>query len=119
MPTLLKKYPVSLAHIISDPVFIVHSITERKLWVDKQPTNEIEGYLYECCSTQKYRSINVFVKGKDPVIPLKEFEMLQDMEQPLFVELENARLSVYFSYKTNSIEDKITATDVHVVEIEG
>ena len=119
MPTLLKNNPVSLAHIISDPVFYVRNIDERKVWKDKKPTEEIDGYLYDCCSTDTYKNVTVFIKETKPVVPLKEFEMLQDMQQPLFVEFENANLTVYLNFKTNTIEDKIVATGVHVVEIEG
>lgn len=119
MATILKKNPILLTHIIPDPVYIVHSITPRKTWVDKKPTDEVEGYTYECCSTETYRSMNIFVAGKKPVIPLKEFELKQDIEEPLFVEFENARLSVFISPKTKEIEDKILASDVHVVEVQA
>lgn len=119
MASLLKKNSIPLSHIISDPVFIVHSITPRKVWVDKKPTDDIEGYTYDCCSTETYRSVNVFVAGKKSVIPLKDFELKQDIQEPLFVEFENMRLSVFYSPKTKEIEDKIFASDVHVVEVQA
>lgn len=113
--SILTKKRVPLEYIMSEPVYYLNRVAQRKVYRDGKPTKDIAGYVYTVTNTQSFDQINVFVEHQKALMEQDELETLQENGEQIFVEFVDASWRPYYSKKTADIEDSIRAKDVSLV----
>ena len=112
---LISTY-FDLNKIIEDPAMILQRIRPRKEYKDGSYTENIVGFKYDCVETRDFNHITINVDGRIPLMSDEQLQQLRQTGHKVFVEFENPRIMAYYNAQTDSIEDTIKATDVHLVE---
>lgn len=108
--TILKNVP--LATITSTNRFVLRSVTPRYRYEDGKRTDKVDGYTYRLVSTETFDTFGVTVSQSSPVISEEALRASNEAGQHVFVELEDATITPYFSERTHSVEDSIKAVGI-------
>ena len=117
MSSILLNKNIYLESVVPEPVNILKSVNVRYQYENGKRTDTIAGHVYEVVNSKTLDTFNVLVEGsKKPIVTNDEIFAKNDEDMHIFVEVENARLRLYYSTVTNKIEDSIKADGVHIVE---
>lgn len=113
----MVKRNISLEDIIPEKVYFLNDINPRMKYEDGKRTKEVAGYVYLATNTDSFDQIQVFVEQSKPLFASEELEKMQSSGRKIFIEFVDARIKLYYSERTRSIEDSIKAQNV--LQIDG
>lgn len=111
--TILKNIP--LETVCSGNQFVLKSVAPRYRFEDGKRTDKVDGYTYRLVSTETFDTFSVTVSQSSPVISEEALRASNEAGQHVFVELEDATITPYFSERTHSVEDSIKAVGIRRV----
>lgn len=116
MASIIMGRIIALLAIMSEEVFALLNVNVRYMYdSENNRTNQISGYVYTVANTDTFERINVFVEQKKPLISNEELQKQRENGEKIFVEFDNAVIKPYFSTRTKTMEDSISAQAIQLV----